>query len=164
MSSRLVSSSLPIRLTARTAAIASTRCLEAPRVEHVNHNAINFATLNKSMKQSPTQAFSSPTLLVAKSLSNHIKSSTLPSASSPWPVDVFAKAFDEESKPEKFSKTFVHGEKQGQVARVREPVEKELWLERFGGPGKTLEKVAGKGMVVLRDFGEDGMAYLRVLI
>lgn len=77
----------------------------------------------------------SSTLIVDKSLSHQIKSSTTPSTSLPWPAGVFAKA-----------------------------VEKEFWLERFGGPGRTIERVAGEGTVVLRDFGEDGKAYLRVLI
>lgn len=82
----------------------------------------------------------------------------------PWPVDVFAKAFEKDRKLDKLSEAFVFCEKQGKIARAWEPVEKEMWLERFGGPGKTIERVAGKGTVVLRDAGPDGKGYLRVLI
>ena len=82
----------------------------------------------------------------------------------PWPVGVFAKTFEENRKLDRFSNTFVHSEAQSKITRAWEPVEKEFWLERFGGPGKTMERVAGKGTVVLRDVGEDGKAYLRVLI
>lgn len=39
-----------------------------------------------------------------------------------------------------------------------------MWLKRFGGPGKTMDDVAGEVTVVLRYNGEDGKSYLRVLI
>ena len=47
---------------------------------------------------------------------------------------------------------------EGKIACAHETVEEELWLERFGGPRKSL-KVAGGGTVVLREEG-----FLRVLI
>ncbi|KAF3049266.1 hypothetical protein E8E11_000441 [Didymella keratinophila] len=153
-----------MRAVTRSAASASARCSEPSRVKHVDHNKINFATLNDSLKESSTQVLSLPTLAVAKSLSQQTKSSTPPSTSLPWPVSVFAKTFEEDMKLDKFNEAFVHGEVQSKVARAWEPVEKEFWLERFGGPGRTIEKVAGMGTVVLRDVGEDGKAYLRVLI
>ena len=82
----------------------------------------------------------------------------------PWPVGASAETFEEYRKFDKFNETFVQGETQGKIARAWEPAEKDFWLERFGGPGRTVERVAGKGTVVLRDVGEDGKAYLRILI
>jgi hypothetical protein len=153
-----------MRAVTRSTAIASTQCSKAFKVEHVNHNATNFATLNDTSKESSTQVLFSSTLIIDKSLSHQIKSSTTPSTSLPWPAGAFAKAFEEDKKLGKFSGTFVHGKTHDKTARAWEPVEKEFWLERFGGPGRTIERVAGEGTVDLRDVGEDGKAYLRVLI
>jgi hypothetical protein len=152
-----------MRAVTHSAAISSTRSSEASKVKHLNLKTTNFATPNDNLMESPTQVLSSPILAVAKSLSHQIKSSTPSSTALPWPVGVFAKAVDGR-KFDRFNETSVIGEAQGKVARAWEPVEKELWLERFGGPGRTIERVAGKGTVVLRDVGEDGKAYLRVLI
>lgn len=164
MSSRLVFSPLVMRTVARSAAIPPAPCSEASKVKHANNNATNFAILSNNSKESSTQVLSSPTLAVAKSLSQQIKLSTPSSTSLPWPVGVFAKAFEDDRKLSKFSEAFVHREPQDKIARAWEPVEKEFWLERFGGPGRIIESVASKGTVVLRDVGEDGKAYLRVLI
>lgn len=111
------------------------------------------------MMETPTKVHFLPTTILAKSLSQQIISSKPPSN-----IDVFAKAYEEDRKLDKTCETFVLGERQGKIARAWEPAEKELWLERFGGPGKTVEKVVGKGTVVLRDVGPDGKGYLRVLI
>jgi hypothetical protein len=116
------------------------------------------------MMETSTKVHSSPTIVQAKSLSQQIISSKPPSNSVPLPVDVFAKALEEDRKLDKMCETFVFDERQGKIARAWEPAEKELWLERFGGPGKAVEKVVGKGTVVLRDVGPDGKGYLRVLI
>ncbi|KAF1927567.1 uncharacterized protein M421DRAFT_170335 [Didymella exigua CBS 183.55] len=128
MSARLVLSPLPMRTVTRAAAVASIRCSEAARLKRVDHNTTNFASLNDSMKDSSTQVLFSPTLAVAKSLSHQIKPSTPQSASLPWPVDGFAKAFEEDRKIDKLSKTFVHGEKQDRIVSAWEPAEKEFWL------------------------------------
>lgn len=115
------------------------------------------------MMESPAKVLSSPTVSLAKLLSQQIVSSRPASSSLPWSVDVFARAFEEDRKLDKLCEAFVLCE-QDKVTRAWEPVEKELWLERFGGPGKTTENVAGVGTVVLRDAGPDGKAYLRILI
>lgn len=164
MSSRLVASSLPMRAVTRSAAIVSARCSEASRVKNVNHKTTNFATLNDGLQESSTQVLPSPTPTAAKSLSHQIRSLTPPSTALSRPFGVFAKTFEEDREVDRKSRVFVHGEKQDKIARAWEPVEKELWLERLGGPGRTIERVAGKGTVVLRDVGGDGKAYLRVLI
>ncbi|KAF3046978.1 hypothetical protein E8E12_009823 [Didymella heteroderae] len=153
-----------MRTVTRSATIASTRCTKASRVKYANHNTTNFATLNNGLKESSIRVLPSSPIAVAKSLNQQKKSSTPPSTASSWPVGVHARALDENRKLDKFSETLVHDEKQGKIARVWEPVEKELWLERFGGPWETMERVTGGGTVVLRDVGEDGKAYLRVLI
>ena len=116
------------------------------------------------MMDRPTQVQSSLTMTLAKILSRQINSSTPPSAALPWSAGVFAKVLEEERRVDKLCKTFVFSERQGKIVRAWEPMEKELWLERFGGPGKTAEKVAGNGLIVLRDVGADGKGYLRVLI
>lgn len=164
ISSRLVSFPLVVRAVVRSVAFAPARCSNAFKVKHAYHNATDFATLSNNSKKSSNQVFSSPTLAVAKSLSQQIKVATPLSTSLPWPVDVFTEAFEDDRKLSKFSETFVHRVAQAEIARAWEPVEKEFWLERFGGPGRIIESMASKETVVLRDVGEDGNAYLRVLI
>ena len=79
-------------------------------------------------------------------------------------MDVFAKAFEEGRKLDRPSEALVFVDRRGKVVCRWEPVEKELWLERFGGPGRVMETAAGNGTMVLRDSGSDGTRYLRVLI
>ena len=116
------------------------------------------------MMESPAKVSFSPILSLAKLLSHQIKSSTTPFSSLPWPVEVFARAYEENRKLDQMHKTFALSEQHSKIDHSWEPMEKELWLERFGGPGKTLERVVGNETVVLRDVGPDGKGYLRVLI
>ena len=153
-----------MRTVTRSAGLVSARCSQSPKSDRVNRNTTNFATVDNTMMDRPTQVQSSLTMTLAKILSRQINSSTPPSAALPWSAGVFAKVLEEERKADKLRKTFVFSERQGKIVRAWEPVEKELWLERFGGPGKAAEKVAGNGLIVLRDVGADGKGYLRVLI
>lgn len=91
-------------------------------------------------------------------------SSKSASSSLSWPVGVFANVNEEGRKLNELCQMPVLGEMQDRIARTWDLVEEEPWLERFGGPGKTMENVAGHGTVVLRDSGPGGKAYLRVLI
>lgn len=153
-----------MRAVTRIAGSVSSRCLKSSRFEHINYNTTGFANPGAGMMESPEKVLSSPTTTLAKLLSHQITASNPPSSSLPYPVNLFATAFEEDRKLDKLCKTFVLRERQGNVARAWEPTEKEMWLERFGGPGKRLEKVVGHGTVVLRDAGPDGKGYLRVLI
>lgn len=110
------------------------------------------------------QGLSSPKLALAKSLSHQIKPSKPTSSTLALPVGVFARAFEENRKLDESNKAFQFGEHHGKIAHAWEPVEKEMWLERFGGPGKMLDRVLGTGRVVQRDAAPDGKGYLRVLI
>ncbi|KAH6625442.1 hypothetical protein C7974DRAFT_413960 [Boeremia exigua] len=163
MSSRLVSTALSLRTVTRAAALAAARYAPPSRIDN-NRNTTYFAALNRSTPTPSPQVSFSPILARAKSLSHEIETAAPASSGLSWPVDVFAKAFEEDRRLDALSKAFVSGEKRSKMSRVWEPVEKELWLERYGGPGKRLERVVGNGTVVLREAALDGKGYLRVLI
>ena len=152
-----------MRAVTRSATIAPARQPNTSIEQHLNHNKNKFATLNDTSEESSTQVLSSPTLAVAKSLRRQTELVT-PLSTNPSCIGVLAKTFEENRKLNKFGEIGVHREVQRKIACAWEPVEKDSWLERFGGPGRTIDRVAGKGTVVLRETGEDGNAYLRVLI
>lgn len=163
MSSRLVLFPCPLRAVTRSAALAPARCSETSIVQHLNHDTTRFATLNDTPNESSTQVLSLPVLSAAKSLRRQIESAA-PLSTSLTCVGVLAKTFEENRKLNKFGEIFVQSEVQRKIARAWEPVERHSWLERFGGPGKTIDVVVGNETVVFREIGEDGNAYLRVLI
>lgn len=161
MSSRLVSTALP-RCTVTT--ITTARHSNTPKLQHVNGNTTHYATLDNSTLETSTQVLSSPSLALAKSLSQQTMTSKPALSSFRRPKHVFTKAFKESRKVDELTRGFEPGEQHGKVARAWEPVERELWLERFGGPSRTIERVSGDGRVVLRDAAPDGKGYLRILI
>lgn len=155
MSSRVVSTALPLRTVTRTTSLALSRAPRGSQLGNINPNATAFATLDESGTASRKKVLSSPNVSLARSLNFQIVSSKPPYSNSIWIGGDSAKTFEKDRR--------FHGQ-QGKIARAWEPVEKELWLERFGGPGNTVEKVVGKGTVVVREIGADGKGYLRVLI
>lgn len=71
-------------------------------------------------------------------------------------------------------KTFIRGEQQVLNGKSQREgtwqgrdvgnMGKQLWLNRFGGPGMNIETAPGDGLVVVREDGVDGRGYLMVLI
>lgn len=90
--------------------------------------------------------------------------STPASSSFPRPGNLCTQAFEEKRELEQPTGGIVFGEQHSKVTHAWEPVEKELWLERFGGPGKVIEGVNGNPRMVLRDAALDGKGYLKILI
>lgn len=169
MLSRLASSALPMRAVTRctATAIAAARYSSPIRIASLDFNTTNL-TMLRHRRVDPSaqlQVQLSSALYLAKLLSFQAKPSTHASASLPWPVDVFARTFEADRKFDGLSEAVVFGEKdtQPKVAHARQ-LREELWLERFGGPGKTLEVVVGSEKVVLREDGADGKGFLRVLV
>ncbi|MEQ6329263.1 hypothetical protein VLF92_13200, partial [Pseudomonas chengduensis] len=103
-----------------------------------------YATLDESRTAPPEKVLSSPNVSLPRSLNLQIVSSKPPYSNFMWIGGDSAKAFEKDRR---------FDEQQSKIARAWEPVEKELWLERFGGPGNAAEKVVGKGTVVLREIG-----------
>jgi hypothetical protein len=99
---------------------------------------------------------------------------TANSSSPTWPVSTFTKAFEDDKRIDSLCKIFVSSEEETAIVDAQKDAlwdrndtskteARQLWLERFGGPGIKMEKVTGDGVVVLRDM-EDEKGFLRVLI
>ncbi|KAJ4993219.1 hypothetical protein SVAN01_01194 [Stagonosporopsis vannaccii] len=163
MSSRLVSAALSRRTVTCSAALPVAQHSNSPRVEHINGNNTHYTLLKNSTPEISTQVLSLPTLALVKPLSQ--QATLIPALSSlRRPVDVLAKGFEENRDVDEWTRGFVFGKQHEKVACAWETVEKELWLERFGGPGRTIETASGIQKAVLRDAAPDGKGYLRVLI
>lgn len=152
MLSRMFSSALPMRAIARRAAVPAT---PYPK------SLTNFVTLASTTKSPNAQVKSSPTLHLTKQFSSQAKAISRATSTPPRPVEVLAKPVEGSKKLRDLSERLSFGGEmsEGKTACAHEMVGEELWLERFGGPGKGLESVAGRGTVVLREEG-----FLRVLI
>ncbi|KAF3009873.1 hypothetical protein E8E13_010693 [Curvularia kusanoi] len=167
MSPRLLASALPVRAGLRYTSVAAARHLHHPRSMHTNLITTNLPKLVAPEQVTSTQVQSSHTLGIAKWLSQQSKAATSAQPRFSWPVDVFAKSFEENRKLyslRETSSSFEELVRESLKEPVKEQVKEELWLERFGGPGKSLEKVAGSDIAVLREEGPDGKGILRVLV
>lgn len=164
MSSRLVSAALSKRTVIRNTALAAAQQSNSPRLGRVNGNTSYYASLENSTPGPFIQVTSSPTLALLRSLSQQTMVSTPASSSLPQPVNLCAQEFEESGELEQPTGGVVSGEQHSKVMLAWEPVENELWLERFGGPGRTIEGVSGDPRMVLRDAALDGKGYLKILI
>ena len=151
MLSRPFSSALPVRAVARRAAYPTAPYPKSPRVVRLDLQITNF------ISRPNAQVKSSPALHLAKTFSSQTSAASRVTFTPPLPMEDLAKTSEGNSKLEDLSV----GEEvtEDKAACAHEMAGEELWLERFGGPGKALERVAGGGTVVLREEG-----FLRVLI
>lgn len=161
MLSRLSSSALPMRAVARRVASPTAAYSKSPTGARLDSQITNFVTLASTTKGPNAQVKSSPTLHPAKSFGSQTSAASTSTSTPPRSMEVLAKPSEGNSKLEDLSKTVPFGEEmsEGKTVCAYEMAGEEFWLERFGGPGKGLERVAGGGTVVLREEG-----FLRVLI
>ena len=146
-----------MRAVARRAAVPTVPDLKSPKTALLGSQTTNF------VPHPNAQIKSSLTVHVAKSFSYQTRATSSAASSPPRPVEDLEKPSEGKGKLGDLSErkvgSFGEGVIEGKAKCAQEMVGEELWLERFGGPGKELEKVAGGGAVVLREEG-----FLRVLI